>query len=717
MIIKKIFIENYLCYFGRNEFNLGDGLNIIIGDNGEGKTKFYDAVSWLFDRNRDNSNLDILVSAKALDEILVGDCVTVRVSMTIEQYEKKKIITKYFDAEKTGDGECEISNFTIDGIEENDKGERVPIDGTSLLDRVFPPTIRRYSMFKGESQLNIFNNKEALGNLIDSFSSAKYYRKYVDTGGYLKDKAEAAVNKATRLNKKKRQEYDRLENQIKHLKKEEEKYDTYKNKCEDQIDKVEENIEGAEKYVSNANAFEKVNKRIELIEKSMSDLEFSIDENYTTSLFDESWLLVNFENTQKAFAKKVVKLSKERRTAQSQFDKEIGMREGKEELRNKLLNDLVPLQVGVPSKAHMEEMLNDKICKVCNTLAPEGSDQYNFMKKRLDAYLKSQIPTVENETEKGALYKKDYTSRLFTMSVSHEDNLAGLRDVRRDIKELFKFNASRKKDIADLEEKLKIEIDERNNIIGSSSIGGDRLPIVLENYNSWQEDLKELNRENFGYENRLSQIKKNLNDEKAKKDKIDIESANNFLIKTREVIRDIQQIFDDTKDRKYDEFIKLLEKKSNQIMKRINVDDFTGNIVITKSAHGEKSNISIDLFQNDRKFHKPNESLETSKHMSVLFAISELASDIREENFPMIFDAPTSSFGEVKTKDFLNVIFETGKQRIILFYDFVGKNEDGTLFIKPEFKEVKRDKAFWIKRQRPFDKNVLSTINTDVINL
>ena len=152
-------------------------------------------------------------------------------------------------------------------------------------------------------------------------------------------------------------------------------------------------------------------------------------------------------------------------------------------------------------------------------------------------------------------------------------------------------------------------------------------------------------------------------------------------------------------------------------MQKINVDDFTGTIKINKRNVGSKTEISIDLYQNNRKFHKPNESLETSKNMSVLFAISELASDIKEENFPMMFDAPTSSFGETKTKDFLNLIYETGKQRIIMFYDFIGKKDDSTLFIKPEFNEVKRHKAFWIKRQRPFDKNILSTINTEVNTL
>jgi DNA sulfur modification protein DndD len=36
----------------------------------------------------------------------------------------------------------------------------------------------------------------------------------------------------------------------------------------------------------------------------------------------------------------------------------------------------------------------------------------------------------------------------------------------------------------------------------------------------------------------------------------------------------------------------------------------------------------------------------------------------------MIFDAPTSSFGENKTEQFLNLIYETGNQKILLIKGF-----------------------------------------------
>ena len=101
-----------------------------------------------------------------------------------------------------------------------------------------------------------------------------------------------------------------------------------------------------------------------------------------------------------------------------------------------------------------------------------------------------------------------------------------------------------------------------------------------------------------------------------------------------------------------------------------------------------------------------------------LFAISELATETKEENFPMIFDAPTSSFGENKTAQFLNLIFETDNQKILLIKDFLHTDKASkTLSIKNEFESVRRDKAFWVKLERPFDPNNLKTINSQVITL
>ncbi len=716
MIIKKIIIENYLCYAGTKEFELSPGLNIVLGENGEGKTKLFEAIEWLL--NGDNKNLELLVSAKTLSETAEGDSFRVRVAMHVDQYNETKIITRSFVITKQNNDDFTTSNFMLEGVEENKAGERSPVDGKALMDRIFPPEIRRYSLFKGEAELNIFNNDEALSILINSFSSAKHYEKYTEKGEFLREKAEKAVDDSTKSNNKNQQEYKRLESEINKLINDKSRIETYLNSVEEQIQKTEESIEDADKYVSNAEALETINQRIKNVEDQITATSNKIDENYTTNLYDENWILVNFENLHKEYSDKIKKLAKKKRELQSDFDKQIGIKEGKQQLKAELLNNSIPLPIGVPSKAHMEEMLSAELCKVCNRPAEKGSEAYNFMFEKLQAYLKSQEPIKPEKKEAKVLFKHNYMDRLFNLSVSHEDNLASLRGVRESIKDLFEFNSDRKKDLEELEEKHANELAEREKIIGSSSIGGEKLANVLKNYNAWQRDLKGYNKDLVEYKKQIKDIESDLKQKRAEKDAIDIKSANAFLIKTRDILRDIETIFKSTKERKFDEFIDMLQAKSNEIFERINVESFTGTIVFRKKLIGGKTSIIIELQEEGRTFHKPNQSLLTSMHISILFAISALASELREESYPMIFDAPTSSFGETKSTEFLNLIHETGHQKLLLIKDFlVLDDKTKKLAVKKEFSSVKRDKAFWIQLERPFDKKNLKTLNTQVISL
>ena len=716
MIIRKIQIDNYLCYYDINTFELSEGLNIILGENGEGKTKFFEAVDWLF--NGENRELDMLVSAKKLNETEVGDSFRVRVSMTVEQYGEKSIITKSFLAKKEKANECSTSSFMIEGISENSAGERTQVDGQALLDRIFPFQIRKYSMFKGEAELNIFESDSALANLINLFSEAKHYDKYSEKGAFLREKAEKAVEDSSKLDKKNEALYRRLEGEILQLEREKEKYKVHLNATEDEIKKIEEKLQDAERHVSNADALETLNKRIKEIEERISYLTGRIDENYTTSLFDENWILVNFEPFHKEFAEKVSTHSKTRRELQSEYDKQKGIKVGEKKAKAELLNNAIPLPNNIPSKAIMEEMLNDEICKVCNREAKKGSEAYEFMMKRLRTYLESQV-TEENEPEKDEpLFKYDYTNRLDNLSISHEDNLKNLRLIRTKIKELFEFNDDRKKDIEELNEQLEKEKSEREKILGNSSIGAEKLSDVLKNYNAWQRDIKNRNKDQVDYTTKLKSLESELKAKKEEKDKIDTSSANSFLIKTRNILRDIETIFIETKEKKFDEFIEKLQTKSNNFFKTINIDAFTGTIVFTRTNKVNRTIVEVELQEDGRTFYKPNQSLLTSMHISILFAISELASEIKEENFPMIFDAPTSSFGENKTAQFLNLIYETENQKILLIKDFLHTDKSTkSLYIKKEFENVRRDKAFWVKLERPFDPNNLKTINSQVIAL
>ena len=716
MIIKEIIIENYLCYYGIKKFNLSEGLNIILGENGEGKTKFFEAIEWICSTNSDD--LELLVSKKALHKCQKNDSFRVRVELVVSQHDETKILTKQYTVTKTADNRCNVTNSSLTGIEEASNGERNPVNGENLLEEIFPVKIRKYSMFKGEEELNIFDNSEALKNLIELFSNAKYYEKYETKAEYLKNSAENAVSLGSKNNLKNKKEYDIIDADIKY-------YNGVKNRNSNLLDqtnenliKTNENIEGVRKFVNNAEALEIINRRISKIKTEISNTENLINENYTTSLFDESWILMNFEKIHYEFSNKVAKLSKERRITQSNFDKEIGIKEGEKRAKISLFNDLVPLPIGTPTKAIMDEMIIEKLCKVCNRPAKEGSDALKFMQDRLGEYIDSQKKyTKEEEPETEKLFKFNYVNRLVSVSTSQEDNLSKIKSINSEITEVYEFNQERKNDLAQLNKKLEKEIEERSKIIGNSNIGSEKLGVVLKDYEEWQKDIIDFNKNLNKYESEIKENETKLKILKTQKDKIDLTNANSFLINTRNILRDIETILKDTKERKFDEFIDLLSVKSNEFLTKINVDAFTGIINFKIIKRGSNIKVEIQLLDEKGIRFFPNKSLETSMHISVLLAISELTKEVRDQRYPIMFDAATSSFGQSKMTEFLNLIYETKNQTIILMKDYLAKDENKNLYIKSEFKDVKKNKAFWLRLERPFEEKNLNTINTEKIEL
>ena len=95
MIIRKIKIKNFRSYYGDNEFELKDGLTLIIGDNGDGKTTFFEALEWLFN----TSTTDVKksnISAKRRKELDEGESDEVKVSIAFKYEDGDKIVEKSF---------------------------------------------------------------------------------------------------------------------------------------------------------------------------------------------------------------------------------------------------------------------------------------------------------------------------------------------------------------------------------------------------------------------------------------------------------------------------------------------------------------------------------------------------------------------------------------------------------------------------------------------
>ena len=96
-------------------------------------------------------------------------------------------------------------------------------------------------------------------------------------------------------------------------------------------------------------------------------------------------------------------------------------------------------------------------------------------------------------------------------------------------------------------------------------------------------------------------------------------------------------------------------------------------------------------------------------YISVLFAISDFTQQKRSEDYPLIFDAATSSFGDSKEQSFYNVIDKLNKQCIIATKDFIEKGN-----VRYSDIESLTCSVYRIKKAEGFDPRNMATVRTTI---
>lgn len=173
----------------------------------------------------------------------------------------------------------------------------------------------------------------------------------------------------------------------------------------------------------------------------------------------------------------------------------------------------------------------------------------------------------------------------------------------------------------------------------------------------------------------------------------------------------IMKAFEDARTENITAFLKMLENEANYYLKKLNSGDFRGVIKIIRTVDGSAR---IALYSsNGSPITNPGGAQKTTMYMSVLFAISKITTLKRDEDYPLIFDAPTSSFGEFKEDVFYNIIDHIEKQCVIFTKDLLNFDRDS------RHKKLDYDKidqlsctVYRIHKQEGYDEEDLSTIRT-----
>lgn len=705
MIINKITIENFLCYFEKKTFNLSSGLNIILGENGEGKTKFYEAIEWMLTENIDGKmpNLIDLISAMKRKNSSIDSKFEVSVGIEVKQFNEVKNIKRSFTVTKESELSFKVSNTILTATIDKANGTRENANGEDVLEQIFPSEIRRFSMFKGEQEFKILQDKESLNILVREFSEAKEYEKYTSIIDELKEIREKILKKEGIKSKEDILKYNQINTKIDDKKKN-------KNGISDRLDiiikdkdNLEEHIRRHESSVANSEKIEQLNSKIALINDRIIKERELIDDDYTKSLFDEGWILFGFKEVLEKYSKKIELFSSEKRKQETEFLVKQGIDQAAH----------YKLPFGVPSKDSLQEMLDEQICQVCNRPALQGSEAYNFIHSRLENYLKIERDGATNNQHR-QIFPNNYLRKLDSLKITHIENLSPTKEFLKSLDQRLNNNLLKQEEVIQLQNELQDLENKKLKLLSITNESEENSQNNLRHYRKWVEDLQDRKRDIQSLVNQTNEIDAEINNleeeiNKLKKDEIPLNKN------ARDLYKIISLIFHDTKERKFNDFLQKLENETNEIFNNINIDSFRGSIRFNKIRKGNTNSIQVNLMEENGKFENPNDSLITSMHISILFAISKVAKTFTRDDYPMIFDAPTSTFGETKTENFLNILNAVSNQKILLIKDFITREpKTGELKIKKDFSRIKREKAFWLRIQRPFNPNDLTTINTEV---
>lgn len=711
MKLNQLRITNFRSYYSEVSFDFNDGLTLIIGGNGDGKTTFFDALDWLFSTDKDNVNL---ISEMKKAEMSDGESSTVSVELDFE-HNGHKTLKKSFRFHKTESNNIETQDFSFQGWQ-TVGSDREMVKGSAMVEVCFDAYIRRYCLFKGESNLNIFDDDRALTVLVERFSKIREFDKYVGILKKLEVLAGKAHAKELNADKSVKNAAEKLSKDKQELTRDLESLDLKIAQQTTLYDDYDTKITDVEKHKESSENYRNIINRIENLKTKRAEISKNINEDYSINLLDSEWILFLFPPIFDEYRRKASQLEKEKRKLEDEFNRQRGVEIGKKSVISEIVtmsNGTTPLSASVPTGETMQEMLDDEICKVCNRKAKKGSEAYIFMQEKLSAYIRSIGPD-SNLTKEKQLFSKSYIADLFHLGLSmggpEAKRVSNLRD---EINSCVNFNVKQKEELTQIDEQIREAEEEKARIlIQSNGVSEEVLAVSIIDYGGYCAEKSRAEEKLETYRKERNFILERL---RANKDEYNALKPKNLTAKLQaKVHKTFEQMLSasiSAKQTNLNSFLADLEGRTNKYLKFLNVGDFHGQVEIRQNI--KHAPVITLLSSSGQKIANPNGALQTTMYMALLFAISDLTTLKREEDYPLIFDAPTSSFELTKEEQFYNVIASIKKQCIIATKDLliVDKETGDKQLDNVKIQELACS-VYRIQKKLPFTANDISTIQT-----
>ena len=600
---------------------------------------------------------------------------------------------------------------------------------TDVLEKegVFPAKIKKFSILQGEERLNIFEDPTVLAELINMYSSIKDLAPYKDLAEYIMGKAKIAKQNSQDKKATSTQSAKNLLADIERLKEDQKRISNALTEKRETLRETSKKIDDIAGDYETIRIIREKKDEIHRFESMIEGAKEELRIDYTTRLLDELWILQGMAPFVEAFTKKMnmyeVEIQEIREAHNRKIAEAYAQKKALTDAKAKLKASIESMPGFMPELESLKRMLQDHRCKYCGTAAPEGSAAYSHLKALFESYqskleesleeIEDEIPTIPPLELGGNVKQLAEESRALLRSVESTDYSSRI------------FKAIRKN--VDVQEKIKkahMRIGQLNEEIlrelSNSATGKDLMLYVNDwtEITQWHEDYGRVEASIANLSAKLTDIRRELREKQDKYDKIGSNDKNKQFLDLYKLARLFENSLDLLEERTYNNFLVEISDRANEYMRKITVDDFRG-VIKMEPSDDRKRKGSVDVLLRDNRntlITHPNKSLLTTKCISVILALAEYNQEKQNGNgYPLILDAPTSSFDSGKEKTFYKSLSKLSSQCIIFTKSFLYKEneEKGDYLVDMKSLEGIDCPVYRIKKNsEDFDQQDLSTIET-----
>ena len=687
MILKSITLTNFQCYFGEVKFEFTEGLNLIIGDNGAGKSKLYDGFYWvLYDRVFDSMTREFqltghkdirgnLVSDKAKSQCEAGSSVKTEVEIVVFHPRKgdEYTLTRSYTITKTESGTWREPLESIQSALFKDKyrdARPVPQSNIESIRRqILPDDVKPYMWFQGEQvdSLIDFKKNDTLTRAINVLSDISEFDFYEELSQKASETAEKEFQRESRRVSTNASRNDELVSKIESLKQEMERLEKERMLAADELTKASERkddllgrLDDAQRIKDLSTKCNELKARLKETDERQNKMKAAINKN----LFTRNWVLKGAGFLADSYAEIYGKYTEARM-------KKEAAQEAQKQAMDEILKSF-RLPVDVPEPIFVQQMLEKERCLVCDREAPHGSEAYHKIQELMDRS-KSHKQKVKPEpitindfsNEFKNLYHNGLQLQGTINQVDHE--------IATTLSEIFELEAKYK----DIKAELDTHDRELMDVVNASQLSSldTSLNIVTE-FQSHLDAIIKLDREleyvKAGIEKKNNEIK--LAEEELRS--LATGKVPKYMEEKKQVLADFRDIAKSTRARVFNRLIEQLEAEANKHFFNMTAENKSvrGQIKLEKQPNGNYMPKNLD--RDGRQLSSINDSNIILIKLAVIMAIiSAKRSSPAAELYPLISDAPTSKFGDNYAIGFCRAASEVYSQSIVISKDFYNKSD------------------------------------------